>query len=94
MKQNYHMTMSGGITSLSMEADSAAHAIGLALVANPGFIVTSCWAGGRSGRIEFEIPKHSPHVPPPSVKRSRRVPCQLFDDEQIKAESKLALAKR
>lgn len=62
----YHVTMSDGAMR-HIAGTSAAEAMSKALDRNRGLIVTGCFSGNvdltankQTGRINYDIPKHSP----------------------------------
>lgn len=87
----YNLTLSNRCR-IALDSTSASEAIGTALLNNPGQTVVTCSAGDKNGFIKFEIPKHEP-IKKQVVKKQITSEASMFDDAEIKRESRLAKDK-
>lgn len=102
----YTITMSDG-KLLTIEANSAAEACNKALWQHRGCTVKDCFHGSKepyitsnvkmpAGWISYDVPKHEP-VAADAVKpgrgRAKDATEPMFNEEEIAAESRIALAR-
>lgn len=72
----FHLTTDTG-KHITLEANWAGDAVGMALRKFKGCRITECFAGDETnGKVTYEIPKHAPM--PPKVKRKKPVQTELF----------------
>lgn len=88
----YNLVLSNG-SKLGVDAASASEAIGSALIENPGHTVVTCSTGDKNGFIKFEIPPHQAIKKQVVDKKKPTSEAGLFDDAEIKRESRLAKDK-